>query len=84
MIAGDYDKIEISHESFSRKVFATGALRAAKFIHEKSGYYEMSDVLNLKKVLNDYLESENRLFGRKAADLKPDMADTEMTEGIRA
>jgi len=65
MIVGEEDKIEISHESFSRKAFALGALRAARFICKKTGYYEMTDVLNLGKVLADYIEGEkNRLSGR--------------------
>ncbi|MCX7921886.1 MAG: 4-hydroxy-tetrahydrodipicolinate reductase [Clostridia bacterium] len=59
MIIGDNDKIEISHESFSRKAFALGTIRGIRFIHGKSGYFEMSDVLNLEKVLGDYLEKEN-------------------------
>jgi len=62
MIIGEDDKIEISHESFSRKAFALGALRAIRFVKGKIGYYEMSDVLNLKKVLGDYLENENNSF----------------------
>ena len=32
MIAGEDDKIEIVHESFSRKAFAAGALRGVRFI----------------------------------------------------
>lgn len=59
MIIGEDDIIEISHESFSRKAFALGALRAIRFAKGKSGYFEMSDVLNLKKVLGDYLEYNN-------------------------
>lgn len=62
MIIGEDDKIEISHESFSRRAFALGALRAVRFAKGKVGYFEMSDVLNLKKVLGDYLESENNSF----------------------
>jgi len=62
MIIGEDDKIEISHESFSRKAFALGALRAIRFVKGKVGYFEMSDVLNLKKVLGDYLENENNSF----------------------
>lgn len=65
MIIGEEDKIEISHESFSRKAFAVGALRAVRFLYKKTGYYEMSDVLNLKKVLGDYLEKENNSLSRR-------------------
>jgi len=59
MIIGEDDKIEISHESFSRKAFALGAIKGIRFIHGKSGYYEMNDVLNLKKVLSDYVDKED-------------------------
>lgn len=59
MIIGEEDKIEISHESFSRRVFALGALKAVRFVYKRTGYYEMNDVLNLGKVLGDYVEKEN-------------------------
>lgn len=54
LIVGENDKIEISHEAFSRKAFALGALKAARFINGKTGFFEMNDVLNLDKVLSDY------------------------------
>lgn len=57
MLVGENDKIEISHESFSRSVFAEGALRAAKYIHNKTGIFEMSHVLDLNKILAKYLVS---------------------------
>ncbi len=60
MIVGEEDKIEISHESFSRKAFAQGAIKAAHFIHKKSGYYEMRDVLDLEKVLKTYIENNDK------------------------
>lgn len=67
MIAGEDDKIEISHESFSRKAFAMGACRAVQFIHKRTGYYEMKDVLNLRDVLTDYVEKERTAaFKRKS------------------
>ena len=59
MFIGEEDKIEISHESFSRKAFALGAARAVKFIHGRSGYFEMDDVLDLNKILEDYIQSHN-------------------------
>jgi 4-hydroxy-tetrahydrodipicolinate reductase len=58
MIIGEDDKIEILHESFSRKAFAHGAIKGIRFVHGKHGYFEMNDVLNLKKVLGDYIGSE--------------------------
>jgi len=59
-IVGDEDMISISHQSFSRKAFASGALRAAKFIYRKSGFYEMSDVLNLSNILLKYIENDKK------------------------
>lgn len=44
LICGEFDKIEISHESFSRVAFAEGAYKAAQFINGKTGFYEMSDI----------------------------------------
>jgi len=69
MIVGEDDKIEISHESFSRKAFALGAIQAAKFIHKRSGYYEMRDVLDLDRVLKTYIESNDRLK-KRSTELK--------------
>lgn len=60
LIAGEEDQIEIYHESYSRKAFAHGVIQAVRFIYKKSGYYEMNDILNLTKVLSDYVERENR------------------------
>lgn len=63
LIIGEEDKIEISHESFSRKAFALGAVNAINYIYKKSGYYEMKDVLNLKKVLYDYIDNLGNVIG---------------------
>jgi len=43
----EIDSIEIKHEAYSRIGFASGALLAAEWIVEKSGVYEMKDVLGL-------------------------------------
>jgi len=59
LIIGENDKIQISHEAFSRKAFALGAIRAARFIDGKSGFYEMNDVLNLEKVFSDYFSKKD-------------------------
>jgi 4-hydroxy-tetrahydrodipicolinate reductase len=45
--ASDIDTIELKHEAHNRKGFAAGAIRAAEFLHGKSGVYTMKDVLNL-------------------------------------
>jgi 4-hydroxy-tetrahydrodipicolinate reductase len=65
MIIGENDKIEISHESFSRKAFALGAIKAVRFVAGETGYFEMSDVLDLKRVLNDYIEKDSGLLGKR-------------------
>lgn len=45
----DFERLEISHRAFDRKVFAQGALMAAKFIFAQApGLYDMSHVLNIK------------------------------------
>ncbi len=47
--AGTGERVEITHKASSRATFALGALRAAKFLAEKSsGLYDMRDVLGLK------------------------------------
>lgn len=43
----DVDKIEIKHESKNRIGFALGAVLAAEFLHGKTGYYGMTNLLNL-------------------------------------
>jgi len=68
IMAGEHDKIEIIHESFSRKAFALGALRAVRFIHRKHGFFEMNDVLDLRHVLTRYLERETNLKKQKYFD----------------
>ncbi len=49
MFAGIGERIEITHKASSRATFALGALRAARFLKSnKSGMYDMQDVLGLK------------------------------------
>lgn len=45
LFAGESDELEISHRSYSRTVFAEGALRAARFIVNRKGFFSMEDVL---------------------------------------
>ena len=42
---GPSDTIELTHTARDRRGFATGALVAAKWIHGRSGWYTMADVL---------------------------------------
>ena len=44
---GENESFEIKHTSYSRKVFAEGAVQAAKFIiKQKNGLYNMNDLIN--------------------------------------
>ena len=46
IFAGEDEMIEIKHTAFSRKIFAEGAIKAARFIVEKeNGVYSMDDVI---------------------------------------
>lgn len=48
MFIGDDEIITLSHSALSRKIFANGALKAARFmLGKKSGMYDMNDVLGL-------------------------------------
>lgn len=50
MFAGPDEVIEITHTAYSKKVFAQGAIKAAKFIKDqKPGYYDMEDLLAATK-----------------------------------
>ena len=46
IFAGEDEVISFNHRAYSRKIFANGAIAAAKFLMEKSnGLYDMSDVI---------------------------------------
>jgi 4-hydroxy-tetrahydrodipicolinate reductase len=76
MIIGEQDKIEIKHESFSRKAFAEGAMRAVRYMYKKTGYYEMNDVLKLGDILGDYLKRENRKLNKRYKYFKENKEQT--------
>jgi len=49
MLAGDGERIELTHRASSRDTFAMGALRAARWLMgQKPGLYNMEDVLGLR------------------------------------
>lgn len=43
----DLDRIELKHTAFSREGFALGAIKAAEYIVDKKGVFNMKDVLGL-------------------------------------
>ena len=48
IFAGPGERVEFTHKASSRKTFASGALRAVKFLKgKKSGFYTMKDVLGI-------------------------------------
>jgi len=48
MFVTEGERVEITHKASSRKTFANGAVRAAKWLAEKdNGLFDMQDVLNL-------------------------------------
>jgi 4-hydroxy-tetrahydrodipicolinate reductase len=65
LVVGEHDRIVISHESFSRAVFAEGAIKAINFIYNKAGYYEMKDVLNLQKILWEYTHKNGQFASER-------------------
>jgi 4-hydroxy-tetrahydrodipicolinate reductase len=49
ILAGEHERLEITHRAASRELFAAGALRAARFLDGKPpGRYSMKDVLGLQ------------------------------------
>lgn len=44
------DDIEIKHTAHTREGFATGAVMAAEWVHDKKGVFGMADMLNLKDI----------------------------------
>lgn len=48
--SGAAEEVVVTHRAFSRKAFAFGALQAARWVvNQKSGLYDMQDVLGLKE-----------------------------------
>lgn len=51
LFAGAGERIEITHKSSSRQTYASGAVRAAEFLHTHgAGLFDMQDVLGLKTI----------------------------------
>ena len=49
LLASDFERLSLTHESFSRRAFVEGALTAAEFIvNGRTGWYEMEDVLGMR------------------------------------
>ena len=49
IFAGRDEVVTVSHSAYSREVFATGAIKAAKFISNKpAGLYDMNSIMNFE------------------------------------
>ena len=49
IFAGAGERLEVSHKTSGREIYAAGALRAAHWVsHQSNGLYSMRDVLGLK------------------------------------
>ncbi len=57
LFSGNYDEIEVTHRSYSRAVFAEGALKASRFIANKQGFYNMEDVLTFEEQEQNKLQT---------------------------
>lgn len=52
LLAGPYERVELTHRAHSRAVFASGALRAARWAAGRGpGFYDYLDLLGLKALL---------------------------------
>ena len=51
LLASENERLSLTHESFNRSAFASGALRAANFILGKTGWYDMEDVLGFSEAM---------------------------------
>ncbi len=48
MFIGEHERIEITHRATNRRIFAVGALRAARWlVNQEKGLYSMQDMLDL-------------------------------------
>ncbi len=43
-IDGEFDRIDLTHDARNRSGFASGALRAARWIHHRKGFYDFTDI----------------------------------------
>lgn len=62
MICGEFDSIEISHQSYSRKAFAEGAYKVSQFLMGKTGFYEMSDIFEHEREKRRHLVAVRKMM----------------------
>jgi 4-hydroxy-tetrahydrodipicolinate reductase len=58
---GTDEVIEINHMALSKQIFATGAIRAAKFIHGRpAGLYCMNDIITEQNTITNFYSDDNQ------------------------
>lgn len=58
---GTDEILEINHKALSKQIFATGAIRAAKFIVERpAGLYNMSDIITEQNTITNVYSNDNQ------------------------
>jgi 4-hydroxy-tetrahydrodipicolinate reductase len=62
LFAGESDELEITHRSYSRAIYAEGALKAAAFVAGLRGFFHMEDVLLAERMERDLRVAANRLY----------------------
>ena len=59
IFAGEDEVVEISHRAYSRKIFASGAVQAARYIAKRApGLYTMTDMIEGIPKVGDFLNSQ--------------------------
>ncbi|MBA7659484.1 4-hydroxy-tetrahydrodipicolinate reductase [subsurface metagenome] len=52
IFAGNGERLEITHRAESRRIFALGAILAARFITQKEkGLYDLQDALGIRETI---------------------------------
>ena len=74
MFIGADEVVEINHIAQSKKIFAMGALRAAKFLAEKpAGLYDMNDIIMQCAITNVYKHDEQAMVTLTSLPARPDV-----------
>lgn len=60
LFAGEHEELEITHRSYSHTNFAEGALKAAAFIANHHGFFEMEDIFSIERHVRDARISSHR------------------------
>lgn len=63
IFAGTDEVITVGHKAYSRQIFASGALKAARYIHGKTpGIYTMDKMINASKVVTNLYATDDEVL----------------------